>query len=262
MREGMCERLTVWLLLVLAVVVTTGSCDRLFFPQVQPCQGNKLPKLRLNQSGYVQYSVYDVDMPELSSFTMHYWFNLIDANRTATTFNYALDLAKNNNNLTVQLERGQPQHWTMQINDMLVSRVVSPLVEAGVWYHMLHSWNSATGQWSVFMNGKILATGHNSLSVGLKIPGGGIPASGQHQNTALFMGMDQGEGIEGWFTLFQMSSRPLHSPYSKATANTVEALASQCSRDLVCDIVSWRGTPRKGYGGVTETPGQEDCGDF
>ncbi|XP_042230192.1 C-reactive protein 1.4-like isoform X2 [Homarus americanus] len=253
----------VWLLLVAVMMVAAGETEeQLGRISTQPCLRNRLPKLLLNQTGYVEYSEYVAEVPPLTAFTMHYWFNLLSTVRTATTFNYGLNELSTNNNLTVQLVQGNPQHWTLQINDHLVSRVVSPLVRVGEWHHMLHSWDSSTGQWSVFMDGKILSFGLNPMSVGMVVPGGGVPVSGQRQNTALAAGMDQGEGLEGWFTLFQLSARPLLNPNSPNTAFAVTSLASGCSIDLGGDVISWRGTPRRGYGGVMETPGREICGHF
>ena len=95
---------------------------------------------------------------------------------------------------------------------------------------------------------------------GIVIPGRGVAVSGQHQNTELTQGMDQGEGINGWFTLFQMSAKPLGS---FAEAETKAKLASQCSADMEGDLISWTTTPRKGYGGITETPSySKACGRF
>lgn len=87
--------------------------------------------------------------------------------------------------------------------------------------------------------------------------------SGQHQNTAQFNGMDQGEGIEGWFTLFNMVSHPLPYPRSAGTRAIVARIASECSpNDAYANVISWKSTPRKGYGGVMETPAVPVCGRF
>lgn len=98
----------------------------------------------------------------------------------------------------------------------------------------------------------------------MRIPQGGLAVSGQHQRSRIDnpIGMDRGEGVEGFLTLFQLSSKPLRQPYSVASAALVDSLASQCSKDLGSDVISWRNTPRKQFGGVTETPAREECGNF
>lgn len=90
-----------------------------------------------------------------------------------------------------------------------------------------------------------------------------MAVSGQHQSTSQTMGMDQGEGLNGWFTLFQLSSKAL-DPFDVATIDaTVAILASQCTGEIEGDLISWRNTPRKGYGGVMETPSYSKvCGRF
>lgn len=51
------------------------------------------PQLLVNQteSGYVQYTEYGTKLPTLNGFTMHYWFNLVDASTTSTMFNYGCE---------------------------------------------------------------------------------------------------------------------------------------------------------------------------
>ncbi|XP_063615285.1 C-reactive protein 1.1-like [Penaeus indicus] len=231
----------------------------------ESCLG--LSKLLINQTGYTQYVHYYTDFPELTSFTMQYWFNLNKNFRSATTFNYALDEEVNTDNVTLQLHQGEqlhsPSHWTLHINGILVVRVESPPVLAGEWHHMLHSWDSNQGEWSIFMDGRLLGSGYSKEGRGLVIPAGGVAVSGQHQNTAQFGGMDQGAGIEGWFTLFNMVSRPLFNPKSARTLATVARIASECSPHAAYgDVISWTSTPRKGYGGVMETPAAPVCGWF
>ncbi|XP_042871780.1 C-reactive protein 1.1-like [Penaeus japonicus] len=231
----------------------------------ETCLG--LSKLLINQTGYIQYVHYYTDIPELTGFTMHYWFNLKNNFRSATTFNYALDTKVNTDNVTLQLHQGKylssPSHWTLRINDILVMDVASPPVLAGEWHHMLHSWDSSQGAWSIYMDGKLLGYGYNEQARGLVIPAGGIAVSGQHQNTA-FNGMDQGKGIEGWFTLFNMFSNPLLYPKSTRTLDLVARIAKQCSIDQQVEgnVISWKSTPRKGYGGIMETPAVPVCGQF
>lgn len=96
----------------------------------------------------------------------------------------------------------------------------------------------------------------------LVVPGGGVAVSGQHQSTSLNMGLDQGEGLNGWLTLFQLSSKAL-GPLSSTTKTAVAHLTSQCTDDMEGDLISWKKTPRKGHGGATETPSQSKvCGVF
>lgn len=86
--------------------------------------------------------------------------------------------------------------------------------------------------------------------------------SGQHQNAGLFVGKDMGEGLNGWLTLFQLSSKPL-GVLSYATKTVVARLASQCTGELEGDLINWRTTPRKGYGGAMVTPSfSKVCGAF
>lgn len=93
------------------------------------------------------------------------------------------------------------------------------------------------------------------------VPGGGTAVSGQHQNT-LHNGMDVGQGLEGWMTLLQLSQETLYQPDSYSTKQYVKSLATFCSKDVGGDVISWRVTPRKGYGGIMETPGTQICGHF
>nr|XP_045602293.1 C-reactive protein 1.4-like [Procambarus clarkii] len=256
--------MAVWWSVVVVVAAVLHTSQAAHFPSKTSslCQENSLQKLMLNQTGYVQYVHYFTQFPRLTAFTMHYWFNLISTNRTSTSFNYGLNELSTNNNLTVQLVKEGQQFWTLQINDQLVSKVPSKFVGVGEWHHMLHSWDSATGQWSVFMDGKLLSHGFDPKSVGLVVPGGGVAVSGQHQKTAITGGMDRGEGLEGWFTLFQLSAQSIKDPTSNRAANVVASLTSKCTEDFGGDVISWRKTPRKGYGGVAETPGREVCGAF
>lgn len=99
---------------------------------------------------------------------------------------------------------------------------------------------------------------HHSLVV----PGGGEGVSGQHQNSGLNIGKDMGEGLNGWLTLFQLSSKPL-GPLTHATETAVARLASQCTGEMEGDIINWRKTPRKGFGGAMSTPSfSKVCGVF
>lgn len=94
------------------------------------------------------------------------------------------------------------------------------------------------------------------------VRGGGVPMSGQHQRTSLNNGLDQGEGLNGWLTLFQLSSKPLGRLSSTKKA-AVARLASQCSNEMEGDLISWKKTPRKGHGGASETLSENKvCGAF
>ncbi|KAK3852973.1 hypothetical protein Pcinc_040463 [Petrolisthes cinctipes] len=256
-------RMSLLLLLVTAVAAQDSSGEYWGGTKGAPqlCTQNGLPKLMLNQTGYVQYCHYMTDIPTMTSFTLHFWFHLLDASRTSTMFNYGLDEGRNTNNLTVQLESGFPQYWRLEINDVLVIRVPSPLVRVGEWHHALVSWQSLTGQWSVFLDGDLVESGSSVQSRGLVVPGGGNAVSGQHQNT-LHNGEDVGQGLEGWMTLLQLSREPLYQPDSYAIKRYVKFLATFCSKDVGGDIIGWRVTPRKGYGGIMETPGRQTCGYF
>ncbi|XP_068217758.1 C-reactive protein 1.4-like [Palaemon carinicauda] len=241
-----------------AYTPTTGYKNR---RQVtEPCPAVlPLSKVMMNQSNYVQYVYYATPIPDLQSFTLQYWFNLYNADRISTTFDYTVR-GPTNSTIRINLQRGQPQRWFLYINEILVSNVISPLIRTGEWHFMVHSWNSWTGSWSIYMDGVLLQAGSSPEGRGLVVRGGGEAYSGQRQNTD--DGMDRGEGLEGWMTLFQMSVRPLLNPASPQTLRMVSRLASSCNGQFNGDLISWSRTPRKGYGGPQETPARPVCGNF
>lgn len=225
-----------------------------------PCPPSlPLSKIMLNQSNYIQYVHYITPIPDVKSFTIQYWFNLINTARTATPFDYT-QRGPTNSTIRIHLMKGQPQRWVLYINEVLVSDVVSPPVQSGAWHFMVHSWNSWTGTWSIYMDGVLLGAGASPQGTGLVVQGGGEAYSGQRQNTG--DGMDRGEGLEGWMALFQMSVRPLLNPTSAETLRMVSRLGSSCNGLYSGDLISWTKTPRKGYGGVQETPALPVCGNF
>ena len=91
--------------------------------------------------------------------------------------------------------------------------------------------------------------------------GGGFLISGQHQNT-LNNGMDRGEGLEGWLTLFHFDSRAIPNPSSTSSILNVKKLSKSCQAVDSGNVIGWLRTPRKGYGGLGEFPSAERCGHF
>ncbi|KAG0718719.1 Sushi, von Willebrand factor type A, EGF and pentraxin domain-containing protein 1 [Chionoecetes opilio] len=208
-----------------------------FFPYI--CSKEiTLSKIKVTQSErmYIQYVEYVAAIPHLTSFTLHYWFNLADTTNTSTMLNYEYEPSFPKNLLTVQLanekgKQGQQQYWVMRLNGVLVSReAMHPPIRRGEWRHALHSWDAHTGVITHYIDGHLYKARTVYESKEWLIPAGGVAVSGQHHSAVTQgAGMDQGEGLNGWLTLLQLSSKPIGaSPEDAALAK----LAAQCPRKL------------------------------
>ncbi|XP_063888943.1 pentraxin-related protein PTX3-like [Scylla paramamosain] len=222
-----------------------------------------------NERKRVQVVEYDTYIPNLSSFTIHYWFNLRDTATTNTMFNYATDPYTGTELLDVQLESkegGRHQFWKITIKGVETRVSSFPPIRKGEWYHALHSWESSTGIISHYINGELLQSHYNYQTKGLVIPAGGIAQSGQTRSARfLYNSVDQGEGLNGWLTLFQLSAKPIGVPTSSDSVAAKAERAFNCAddHDKEGETISWNRTPRKGFGGVTETPSYNSvCGQF
>lgn len=58
-----------------------------------PCSAASTPQVYFNQTeiDFSQFIKYAVKLPDITDFTMHYWFNLADASTTSTMFNYGCE---------------------------------------------------------------------------------------------------------------------------------------------------------------------------
>lgn len=228
-----------------------------------------LIKLRFGQGEYgrAQAVEYDTFIPNMSSFTIHYWFYLEDTTTTNTIFNYANNPSLSSELLEVQLEskdQGRHQFWKVTIKGV-ESRVSSfPLIRINQWYHALHSWDSSTGIISHYINGELLQSHYNYETKGLVIPSGGVAQLGQTRNARLYhSGEDQGDGLNGSITLFQLSAKPIGVPTASDTVAAKAERAYKCDDQEEGEVISWSRTPGKGFGGVTMIPSYNSvCGHF
>jgi len=224
------------------------------------CVG-QLDKLSLNQSGYVQYTEFDTNVPRLRAFTVCYWMNVRDTTRGATPLNYALDEDANTDNLTVTYEGNG--RWRTTANGQVLYRLKTAPLPEGRWSHQCQSWDGrADGRWAVWQDGRLAGHGNAFQSSGVVVPGGGVLVTGQHQNTISAGGMDRGEGLVGEITLVQVWSRALLAAPSKPARKLAYRLANDCDSANGGDLVTWRSTPRRGYGGVTRRVARQHCGRF
>uniref|UniRef100_A0A2P2I982 Pentraxin-related protein PTX3-like n=1 Tax=Hirondellea gigas TaxID=1518452 RepID=A0A2P2I982_9CRUS len=257
-------RSVLWCVFVVMLLgVQAVSAKKIVFPSSgnPTCPGNRLHKITLVQSNYVQYSEFVTPVPALRAVSTCFWMTVQDANRAATPLNYAVDEQDNTDNLTVQY-RPSEGSWTLNINGVRVYTARAVPLTPQRWHHLCHSWDGATGQWSVWQDGSLMDSGVNTRSIGTEIPAGGTMVTGQHQNTLANMGMDAGEGLTGSLTLLHVSSTPLGNPQSYPTLRLVQHLATDCTATDRGDVVGWLRTPTRGYGGVLQEVAFQNCGRF
>lgn len=238
--------------------------------EITPCGPERYSKVLFNQTVVGQYVEYDVDMPPLNGFTLHYWINILRPTALASTFSYlALDTEYKDYVQATILSIGAASYAVLQVKGVVVSNTLLPENIVGKWHHILHSWDGETGAWSIYFNGELIEEGVSLRSKGLVVAGGGRAFTGQQANA---MVREKGvscaelgqfkEGVEGWMTLLSLDSRTIVQPKYWMNRMAVAVVASSCHTDHDGDIIGWLDTPRRGYCGVLESRANSVCGDF
>lgn len=160
--------------------------------EVQP--SHNLYKVLLTQKGYIQFLRYQVEIPALHDFTLCIWVKSSNFSNPHPLFSYSKDEKERLLRLWLQPPSlGRRAHVKFEV---LERDVMSVPVDIALqhWYHFCQSWSNTAGQWALYINGKLAATGEDWQTTGVVIPGGGDVVVGQ-EYTDFDKGLD--DGIEG-----------------------------------------------------------------
>lgn len=255
-------------LIFLLTAVVSVFCHTRY--EAPACQPERYTKVLFNQTSIGQYIEYDVKVPELTGFTLHYWVKILRSTPLATTFSYFVDGADNKEYVQLTLLKiGHSWFSVLQVKGVVVSNTKLPGDLEGEWHHLLHSWDGVTGAWSLYFDGKLVEEGESPRSEGLVVKGGGRVFTGQQASAVINsfstscydIGKFQ-EGVDGWVTLLSLDSRAITRPKYWVNRMAVAVVASGCHAEHKGDIIRWVGTPRRGYCGVLETRANNVCGNF
>nr|XP_053657309.1 C-reactive protein 1.4-like [Cherax quadricarinatus] len=217
-----------------------------------------------NQTATLQYLEYSDHLPDLTGFTLHYWLHLLQPSSLACPFTYYNEADDTYVQVLIVSSGVNTWSWVLQINDVVVSLVQSPVNLIGKWHHVLHSWHSGTGSWSVYLDGRLVDSSVNTQTKGLVVSGGGRAFSGHRQR--VIRGSDKcvdgDEGLYGWLTLLSLDTRGIERGDYWMNRMMVVVVADGCRPELGGDALSWYHTPRRGYGGVMEARANTTCGLF
>ncbi|XP_022918829.2 uncharacterized protein [Onthophagus taurus] len=181
------EPYLLWLHLILIVSAEFGSK---YIPQLIKKPETQLMKVSLTQKGYIQFLRYTVDVPTIEEFTYCMWLK-------SSNFTFSHPLLSYSKNEHERLIRGWIDHQGRTINlEILTKEIYSVFTDfvENQWYHICQSWNSHSGSWSLFIDGKLRESGVNSELQQIPIPEGGDIVIGQ-EYTDFEKGLD--DGIEG-----------------------------------------------------------------
>ncbi|MBN3306145.1 SVEP1 protein, partial [Amia calva] len=198
-------------------------------------------------SGIHGYVMMDNIMPSLTAITCTFWMKSSDSTNYGTPISYAVEKGSDNAFLLIDYNG-----WVLYVNGK--ERVTDcPAVNDGRWHHIGVSWNSADGDWKVYIDG-IPSDGGKGLSVGTTIPGGG----------ALVLGQDQDQRGEGFNPVesFVGSMSQLNIWDHVLTPQQIQALASSCPEDLQRgNLLAWPDFLTGIVGRVKITPKSMFCAD-
>lgn len=255
---------------VFAFLVATGVCgSEVSQDNNTTCTLSSFSKVQFNQTQELQYVEYVESIPDMTAFTLHYWIRVDEASSRACPFSYYnKDDGSSVQVVLVKSDKatGPVWRWVLQVNGFVVSIVKSPDSLVKSWHHVLHSWHSPSGTWSLYMNGQLVESGVNENLKGIKVSGGGRAFSGQRyksiNGTVPKCSYDCNDGVNGWMTLLGLDSQGIQRADYWANRLMVSVVANGCRPEHGGDVLSWKDTPRRGYGGVMEASAKPTCGNF
>ncbi|XP_069959619.1 neuronal pentraxin-2 [Cherax quadricarinatus] len=161
------SNMTRWCVVVVVVVMVmvTGSvkCSFLYPREDEDLTcAPAFSKVLFNQTATLQYLEYSDHLPDLTGFTLHYWLHLLQPSSLACPFTYYNEADDTYVQVLIVSSGVNTWSWVLQINDVVVSLVQSPVNLIGKWHHVLHSWHSGTGSWSVYLDGRLVDSGVNT----------------------------------------------------------------------------------------------------
>ncbi|XP_077302541.1 pentraxin-related protein b6 isoform X1 [Arctopsyche grandis] len=161
---------------------------------------------------------YRVDVPPLSQFTFCIWM----MSQNLTYSHPILSYSKHERDRYIRARvTGGGRRLRTSILEQEVANVVVELEEQ-IWYHVCQSWDTNTGRWQAYLNGRLVGDGVNAALRGSVIPGGGEIVLGQ-EYTDFDKGLE--DGIEGEIFGFNMilsstTEEPNHKYYHKDSRET------------------------------------------
>ncbi|PNF27594.1 hypothetical protein B7P43_G02274 [Cryptotermes secundus] len=164
-----------------------------------------------------QFLRYQVEIPELHDFTFCIWVKSSNFSNPHPLFSYSKD--ETERLLRLWLEPPLPGRRAHVKFEVLKQDVMSAPIDIALehWYHFCQSWSNTAGQWALYINGKLAATGEDWQTTGLVIPGGGDVVVGQ-EYTDFDKGLD--DGIEGEVFGFNLlTSEPTSSHGSRGVSS-------------------------------------------
>lgn len=253
--------MVVWWVLVAGLVVGTTH-SRLTHRDASTCTPT-FSKVLFNQTEGSQYVQYAQHLPDMTGFTLHYWINLLEPANYACPFAYYNEADGTFIQVLVITPRSTPS-FVLQVNGVIVSLVQHKVKLVGEWHHVLHSWHSGTGRWSLYVDGRLVQSETDERKRGLAVSGGGRAFSGQRHEiiTGKYPCDGCGHGLHGWLTLLGFDTHGIQRANYWMTRMMVSVVADGCSPEVGGDVINWKNTPRRGYGGAMEAPANSTCGAF
>ncbi|XP_043916972.1 sushi, von Willebrand factor type A, EGF and pentraxin domain-containing protein 1 isoform X2 [Protopterus annectens] len=167
-------------------------------------------------SGIYGYVIMDNVLPPLDAVSCAFWMKSSDTSNYGTPISYAVD--GNDNVFSLTDYNG----WVLYVNGK--DRVTDcPSVNDGKWHHIAITWTSSSGEWKVYIDGKV-SDGGRGLSVGSRIPGGGALVLGQEQDMR-GEGFNPAESFVGSLSQLNMWDYVL-------TPEQVKLLSTSCPEDI------------------------------
>ncbi|XP_067409310.1 sushi, von Willebrand factor type A, EGF and pentraxin domain-containing protein 1 isoform X1 [Emydura macquarii macquarii] len=176
-------------------------------------------------SGIYGYVMLDDILPSLGDITCAFWMRSTDTTNYGTPISYAVENGSDNAFLLTDYNG-----WVLYVNGK--ERITDcPSVNDGNWHHIAVTWTCTNGAWNVYIDGK-LSDGGSGLSVGSKIPGGGVLILGQEQD-------QRGEGFNPAES-FVGSLSQLNIWNHVLSPQEVKSLATSCPEELQKgNVLAW-----------------------
>ncbi|XP_066260153.1 neuronal pentraxin-1-like [Euwallacea similis] len=169
-----------------------------------------VPKASLTQKGYIQFLKYVAEVPEIAEYTFCIWVKSYNF-----TFSHPLlSYSRHEQDRLIRVWISpQGSHLNLELLQVPVFSI--PLhAQEHQWYHICQSWSAPQAAWSVFVNGKLKASGHHPELHDVRIPPQGDLVIGQ-EYTDFDKGLD--DGIEGEISGFNLV---LESTFPKVSDHT------------------------------------------
>ncbi|XP_033632271.1 sushi, von Willebrand factor type A, EGF and pentraxin domain-containing protein 1-like [Asterias rubens] len=137
--------------------------------------------LSFDTSSTSEFSLVERDRSELRAVTLSMWIRSSDTTNMGTPFSYA---AKRTTNGSVDIIDN-----ALTVTDCASLKIymngrafyTDVAINTGYWTSLVFTWSSQVGDWSLYMNGSVAATGVGFI--GEPIPGEGVFALGQEQDS-------------------------------------------------------------------------------